>query len=160
MRRFLLGVVFLTLSVAVWGVVRTWPKPGDDPARNSPTLAEFQRGVRMAQPSETTRPVSRRASETPVATRLPHTMDEASLQPFRVASAQPMLPVSSIGENVPEHGVPQAARPTSEPNVPKLDVKAADTVKVSDAQPDKSVTLAVASAPEPPAAPAKPAAAD
>src|SRR6516165_9150261 len=106
MRRFFLGVIVLTLSVAIWGVVRTWPRPGDDPARNSPTLAEFQRGVRMAQSSETTRPVSRRMLEPTVATPRRRAIDEASLQAGRIASAQAMRLVSSIGENVPEHGVP------------------------------------------------------
>jgi len=159
MRRFLLGVIVLTLSVAIWGVVRTWPRPGDDPARNSPTLAEFQRGVRMAQSSETTRPVSRRTPEPPVATLPRRAVDESSLQPFRIASAQAMPLVSSIGENVPEHGVPRMALPTSAPSAAKLDVKAAATVEVSDARPAQPVMPAVASAPASPVAP-EPVAAD
>jgi hypothetical protein len=153
MRRLLLGAIFLTLVVAVWGVVRTWPRPAGDPARNSPTLAEFQRGIRVAQSSEATRPAAPRAAQPSVAIHPPQTMTEASLQPFRIASAQAMLPVSSIGENVPEHGMPQAAGPALAPNVPKLDVKAAGTPEVSDPQPAKPVTLAVANAATPPAAP-------
>jgi hypothetical protein len=159
MRRFLLGVIVLTLSVAVWGVVRTWPTPADDPARNSPTLAEFQRGVRVAQSSETTRPTARHAPESPVAIPPLRTTNETGLRPFRIASAQAMLPVSSIGENVPEHGVPRAVMPTSAPNAEKLDVNTAVTVEVSDQRPAQRVTLAVASVPVPPAAP-EPAAAD
>jgi hypothetical protein len=89
MRRFLLGVLLLILVGAALGAVLTWPKPENDPAGTSPTLAEFQRGVRISQPSDATKqppPILAAESErlrrsaTIIAALLAHAVSEAGHQ--------------------------------------------------------------------------------
>ena len=51
MRRFFLSLLLLGIFGALLGAVLTWPEAATDVARNSPTLPEFQTGVRVFQPS-------------------------------------------------------------------------------------------------------------
>lgn len=168
MRRFLLGVLLLILVGAALGAVLTWPKPENDPARTSPTLAEFQRGVRISQPSDTTkqsppilavRPERLWRGATIVAALSAHAVSEASNQldpdwytsgkTYRVASTQPLLQLLSAGENVPEAGLPQLPKSQTTPDVPRQEEQPTEVVPFPTTESAQAATLAVASTPEP-----------
>jgi hypothetical protein len=168
MRRFLLGVLFMILVGAALGAVLTWPKPENDPARTSPTLAEFQRGVRISQPSDATKQSSPilaaeserlRRSAAIVAALSAHAVREASHQvdpdwytsgrTYRVASTQPMLQLLSAGENVPDAGLPQPAKAQTTPDVPRQEDRPTEAVPLPTTESAQAATLAVASMPEP-----------
>ncbi|HXA23605.1 MAG TPA: hypothetical protein VNW90_15045 [Acetobacteraceae bacterium] len=168
MRRFLLGVLFLILVGAVLGAVSTWPKPENDPARTSPTLAEFQRGVGISQPSDTMKqspPILAARSELPwhdatiVAALSAHAVSEASNQldpdwytsgkTYRVASTQPLLQLLSAGENVPEAGLAQLPKSQTTPDVPRQEEQPTEAVPLPTTESAQAATLAVVSTPEP-----------
>jgi hypothetical protein len=167
MRRFLLGVLLLVLVGASLGAVLTWPKPENDPARTSPTLAEFQRGVRVSQPSDTTKqppPILAARSEllwrgVIVAALSAHAVSEARNQldhdwytsgrTYRVASTEPLLQLLSAGENVPEAGLVRLPKSQTTPDVPRQDEQPTDVVPLPTTESAEAATLAVASTPEP-----------
>jgi hypothetical protein len=115
MRRFFLSLLLLGIFGALLGAVLTWPEGASDVARNSPTLPEFQTGVRVFQPSGPS-PVPAAQAE-PIATgemtlaaeRLRHVMDEAAyaLDPASDTSQRSLAQMPSAGENVPLSGQPR-----------------------------------------------------
>jgi hypothetical protein len=168
MRRCLLGVLLLILVGAVLGAVSTWPKPKNDPARTSPTLAEFQRGVRISQPSDTMKqspPILAAQSDLPwrdamvIASLSAHAVSEASNQldpdlytsgkTYRVASTEPLLQLLSAGENVPEAGLVQLPKSQTTPDVPRQEEHPTEDVPLPTTESAQVVTLAVASMPAP-----------
>jgi hypothetical protein len=171
MRRFLLGLVFLNLLGALVGAVVTWPKSATDPERTSPTLAEFQTGVRIAVASDTTTqssdaPAARsermQRGDTRVAMSLTQAVGEAGReldsgwdpigQPYRVASNQSLQEMFSAGENVPEASMPSMPRlawPHATPDVPRQKDRPAEPVVLASTEPEQTTIPAVLDRAEP-----------
>jgi hypothetical protein len=119
MRRFFLGLLLLGLSGAALGAVLTWPHRASEVAGNSPTLSEFQTGVRVQQLSALVAQNPGKANgETIAAKQLSHVMDEARYELDRTSgsgqadlfasSRSPPQPLSA-GDNLPEMVPPQPA---------------------------------------------------
>jgi hypothetical protein len=160
MRRFLLSVTFVTLSVAILGVLATWPKVAENPARTAPTLAEFQRGIRMTPPSTAARPASPVPAtqvEPPrrvvmlVTASSPRAVADADQQ--RMASTRPLPQVLEFGENVPAVGAPRSPVPHPAPEAARPDGAPPEAAQVSNARstsntPPPAARTAIASASE------------
>ncbi len=163
MRRFLLGLVFLNLLGALVGAVLTWPKSATDPESTSPTLAEFQTGVRIAVVSDATTqssdvpavrsermPERLQRGDTRVAMSLAQIVVEAGReldsgwdpiggQPYRVASNQSMQEMFSAGDFVPEASLPRLPSPLA----------TADVLRQEDRPTEAVLTPAVMNTSEP-----------
>jgi hypothetical protein len=168
MRRFLLGLLALTLCGAVVGAVLTWPKPASDPARIGPTLSEFQTGVRISLLADATKQPSRapaaesepmQREETQIAAPLAQALGETprqldsgwdpSGQTFRVASNQSLQQMLSAGENAPEAGPPRLPLSHAAGDVPRQKDRPTEAVLAASTEPAQGATLAVVSTPEP-----------
>jgi hypothetical protein len=179
MRRFLLGLMLLNLSGAVAGAVLSWPKGPRDPSITSPTLSEFQSGVRISllsaatnQPSPVSpaqpEPVQR--GDAQVATPPTPAAEEAGHQPgsdwntsgqtYRLASNESPQQLLSAGENVPEADLPRLPFLHATPDVPRQVDRPPEAVLLASIEPAHAAeTLAVANTTEPrlPDVPTRPA---
>jgi hypothetical protein len=160
MRRFFLGLLLLSLSGALVGAVMSWPTSAVDPQRTSPTLTEFQTGVRVSQLSGTpNRPSLELAAEpeqmpgndTHAAELLAHPVGEpdnrpdhgsdASGQPSHPAAAESQPRMVAAGDDAPGTGPPQSAAP---PDVHRQEDRPTEPVVLRSAVPAQAVTEVVA----------------
>lgn len=167
MRRFLLGLLFFSLCGAVAGAVLTWPESASDPARNSPTLSEFQNGVRSSRFAATTeqsspepyaQPEHTQRGEKQVAAFPAAAEAEAgapedsardvSVQTYRVASSGSLRQMLSAGENVPEPGIPRWRLPIAPPELPRQEGRPTGAIVLASTAPVQAAAPAVEPAPE------------
>jgi hypothetical protein len=167
----------LNLLGALLGAVLTWPKSATDPEKTSPTLAEFQTGVRISVVSDATAqssdaPAARsermQRGDTRVAMSLTQEVGEARReldsgwdpigQPYRVASNQSLQEMLGAGENVPAASMPRLAWPHATPDVLRQEDPPTEAVVLTSAEPEYVSKLAIVNAPEPipPSVPTKP----
>jgi hypothetical protein len=173
MRRFLLGLLFFSLCGAVAGAVLTWPESASDPARNSPTLSEFQNGVRTSQFADTTKqsspasaaqpehiqPEHMQRAETRIAAPAARAQAEArdpldsapdmSGRTYRVASTGSLRQMLSAGENVPESGMPRLQLPIAPPDVSRQEDRPTEAIVLASTTPVQAAAPAVERTPEP-----------
>ncbi len=168
MRRFLLGLQLLSLCGAVAGAVLTWPKGANDPARISPTLSEFQTGVRISllsdaakqpSPASAAQPERMQRSEARVAPPPAQAVEDAGPQPdsgkdtlaqtYRVASTGSLQQMLSVGENVPEADPPRLPVSHATPDEPRHGDLLREAIVLASTELAQPVTLAVAKTPEP-----------
>ena len=168
MRRFLLGLQLLSLFGAVAGAVLTWPKGPNDLAKISPTLAEFQTGVRVSllseaatQPSTASAaPDERMQRGNPRGVAPPaQALEDAGPQPDsgwvtsvrtdRIASTRSLQQLVSVGENVPEADPTRLPLSHAATDKPRHGDLLKDAILLASIEPAQAVTLAVVKTPEP-----------
>jgi hypothetical protein len=148
MRSFLLGLLLLGVFGALVGAVLTWPEATSDVAGNSPTLSEFQTGVRIAQAAGVP------GQRTLAASARPERMANSDMPAAEQLAIVAMNDAGAAGGSLPEIGLPQ--RPT--PDIPRQQEAPAGAVVARAASPAHTATAALAPATDPPGEPKGPSA--